>query len=509
VFRRFQVRLKYLLTALLCFALCAGVVKWAFAGVNNWAQLWYVDTTNAQCDSAAARYKYIVGGPGVEGQDITRIKHTNSAVKALMYITPDQNPDGGSNLMSILAQETSDITGCFLHVNDATAAFILNGAEAYDMAAGDKVKVRRGVSPNYVYSYLPNYSTAAKRSVWRRTMARFIAEHPFNRGTELGPDVYPDGVWLDNASINQNLVTDICKGGWCTSEWQCVGHPCDGGHVTEAGGAQLGSTAFQGWWRASAINLFTGTLGDTLRSLGKTFVHNAQPQPGSFAPYNSITAAPMAGSASWGGAYFWEYTVGTVYNSWGSGGDQVADTTYVRYVRARENAIEADSSWSWHSTHLSTCSASIGETIRSNLAMWLTVRAPNSVFQHQGANSAAVDSIIWSPCQRTVQNYLGNASGAPRIKLQGTDPTGKAYAVWGRPYTNGWVLVRPRHYLAQTCEAATAVTVVMSPNPDYFLIHPDGTYGPTLAGSFAVKNGYGIVLLNKGKVPPTEEITEP
>lgn len=494
------------------FLILSVIAAEASASVNRWAQLWYHDTSDAECDSAASRYKYIVGGFGAEGQDITRIKHTNSAVRALVYITIDQYPEGSSTLMDILAEETSDVEGCFLHYDDDTSTFILNNsAAADDRTAGSKVRVRRN-PPNYNYSYVPNYADATKRMIWRKTMVRYIMENPWPRGTESAPDVYPDGIWLDNASINLNLVTDVCRSdvgqqhvNWCTTQTACINHYCDGGHVTEANGYQIGSTNFQGWWRTEAVNKFTGTLGDTLRSLGKVFVHNAQPQPGAFDPFNSSTAAPFVGSSQWGGRYYFEYTPGVIYNSYDV--NVTNDTTYVRKVRAREVAIEADSSWSWFSTHLGTNGYSIAETIRSNLAMYLVVRGDSTVFEHQGNNSAQYDSIIWQGCQRTVQALLGNATGAPYIASQGTDPTGKAYAIWARPYQNGKAFCRPRHGQATTTEAETAVTVTLSSGLNYYLLHPNGTYGPEEGiNSVTLRNGYGQIVFTKSKVPPPEEI---
>jgi hypothetical protein len=144
-----------------------------------------------------------------------------------------------------------------------------------------------------------------------------------------------------------------------------------------------------------------------------------------------------------------------------------------------------------------------------NLASYYLVAPATPGLLYLNVNGSTWNQPYASTWFSAIEANIGVPSAARRVASQGTDPSGRAYRVWARDYTNALVLVRPIiSWSPQSYGDETAVNVALPADYDYRLLHDDGTLGPVIT-AIALRASESAILVKQPHVVMEATPSEP
>ena len=458
--------------------IAAAEVDWRLKHGVIWYSRARDDTVRQQ---AAQRYGVGITGKG-DGEDADRvaIKTLNPGFRWYVYnsgtdnyVTSRQGTAEHDLLQSLAASTGTDVEEAYLHYWDDTRV-VLEGETLLVRGWGG------GTAANGAEARLPvyyrnlsrravNFSTPRALRLHREVMVHLAFDTPF-----AGSNLYPEGIFLDNA----------------TAQFFNFGNILSGGRVREAPGHPVVGSREHGQWHWSHnLGPFLSALKDTLDAATAWAADGRRKEL-------MINVANI-----WDDDYvrrdvahvlFMEFQYNPVRNF----GIDLVDEAY-----RRNSLAEAAGIATFHSAMMARNvqnrqgEYSFGEAMLGNLAFYLIARTPRTLFYEMGTNApnvAAWDTLTWRGCIDVASAQLGTPTGAPYTLLSGADPMGNAYAVKARRYERGLVVLRNRGDWNQGIEAETAVAVKL-PAP-LVPVDPNGKIGLAVQ-EIRLRNGQGAILL--------------
>jgi len=421
--------------------------------------------------------RYSVGITGLEiAQNARSIKDQNPDFQWFVYNSGTDNylqSEEDLLLAALAAQRGVDVEIAYIHFYDDTR-LTLQGQTVFipGWGGGSAATMAEARVPVYFSNLsrrVANFSTPVARQIHKEAFLALSVDRTF-----AGTTLHPDGIFLDN-SAHQLYNT---------------GQILEGGRVLEVPGMPLiGSSAFQTWHWETGFGPFLTALKDTLET-----------------------------SASWSADGKRKFLMNNVANVWSDSyvSRDVADILFMEFQYDPVRNPDSDTvQRAWDRDRLAAAAGirsfyapamkrtappypgeiTYGEALLGSLAWHLTTRTEQSLlFLFGTSNPAAAgwDTLTWRGCVDVVEDQLGAVAGDPYIFTQGTDPTGKNYKVWARPYDNGLVLLRNRGRWDEGIEPETAVSVTLpaSLHP----LAPSGDIGPPTT-TLSMRNGTGAILL--------------
>ena len=124
--------------------------------------------------------------------------------------------------------------------------------------------------------------------------------------------------------------------------------------------------------------------------------------------------------------------------------------------------------------------------------------SPDGFYFHpKGPDWETAFSDFWF---KALEANIGHPVGARSTFAKGTDPTGKAYTVYGREFDRALVLIRPAQgWDTQSFLDATAVDVTLPSGESWLPLRADGTLGPAVT-KVKLRNVESLVLVRKGTI---------
>jgi hypothetical protein len=118
-------------------------------------------------------------------------------------------------------------------------------------------------------------------------------------------------------------------------------------------------------------------------------------------------------------------------------------------------------------------------------------------FHPKGPDWETAFSDFWF---KALEANIGHPVSARSTFAKGTDPTGKAYTVYGREFDRALVLIRPAQgWDTQSFLDATAVDVTLPSGESWLPLHADGTLGAAVT-KVKLRNAESLILIRKGAI---------
>jgi len=478
----------------LCLAggfLCFGLAALAAGGKpEDWSLkhgvIWYASARDDMVREVAAR-RYRVGITGKddrEDADRVDIKTRNPAFRWFVYnsatdnyVTSRQGTPEHDLLASLASSRGWDLEEAYLHYWDDTR-LVLEGDTILvrGWGGGSATSPAEARVPVYYRNLsrrLVQFSTPRAAQLHREVMVHLAFATPF-----AGSTIYPDGIFLDNA----------------TAQLFNFGNILSGGRVREApGNPQLGSREHLRWHWNDNFGPFLTSLKDTLEAAARW-------APDQRRKFLMINVANI-----WDDEYvsrdvadilFQEF----LYNPVRSFGKGMAEEAYRRNSLAEAAGIATFYSASTaRNVQGRSGEFSYADVLLGNLVYYLVTRTQSTLFYEMGTNAPNVagwDTLTWRGCIDAAAKQLGAPAGGPYTLAQGRDPLGNPYEVKARRYERGLVVLRNRGDWNQGIEPESAVTVDL-PTP-LAPVDPAGRVGVAVT-SVRLRNGAVAMLL--GSVP--------
>ena len=439
--------------------------------------VWYTRPTPENVALCARRMS--LGITGREELDQGTIKAQNPDFQWFVYnsvtdnyVPPQRGADEHAALEALASRKGWGLEEIYLHYAEDTR-LVLRGDTLF-IPGWPHGKARTPAEAR-VLVYDPsgsrrvvNFSTPRSLQLNKEVFVDLAFSTPFT-----GTQIYPDGIFLDNG----------------TAELFNFGTVLSGGEVTEAGGAVVGSPAFQSWHWKKNLAPFLSALRDTVATAAR------------WTPDHRPKRVMLNVANVWDESYVSRHVADilfleTQYNPIRNSGADAVDEAYHHDRTAADAGIT-----SFYSAAMSrSVSGRRGEmsydsVLLGNLAWYLVTRTEHSILFQMGTNApneASWDTLTWRGCMETANKQLGRPTGPPYTLAQGTDPTRHPYVVKARRYENGMALVRNRGDWKEDLGPETRVTVKL-PVP-MAPITPSGRITPTVT-ELTLRNGEGAVLV--------------
>ncbi len=341
-----------------------------------------------------------------------------------------------------------------------------------------------------------NFSTPAAMALQNK----FISENAFN--TPYASNIYPDGIFADNASpVLYNMGTIN-----------------SGGHVRETPGHILieagSSTPFQTWYWNTNFKPFLTQF--------KIYLDNAASWTPDHKPKELMlnianTWTDSLATAQTGHSVFMEFQYDPIRNNDDTDANgNLVGTGSVMEAYRRDSLAAANGMTSFYESNMtqSANGSSISrlDAMMGGLAYYLTARTANSQYYNFGDMPSPDTSIYssptgtwigdhWANFMDVAEQQLGNPIGAPVQLSTGVDPEGHKYRIIGREYSNGYAMVRARGNWNQgpTAGSATTITLPRSLRP----VDVNGVIGSATTQT-TMRNGQGKFFLNASGGGPAD-----
>ena len=440
--------------------------------------VWY---TRAPDDVTVARAagRFQIGITGKEERiDQAKVKNHNPDFQWFVYNSATDNyvpPQRGAEEHAALAEAARargwDPEEAYLHYAEDTR-IVLDGDTLsipgwpYGRARSP-AEARIPVYAGNGSRRLANFSSPRSAQLYKEVICRLALATPFE-----GTNIYPDGIFLDNAGVRLFHYGKILSGG----------------EVAEAGGAGIQSVAFQNWQWKKNLGPFLTSLKDTLETSA------------AWTPDRRRKRLMVNVSDIWHDSYvfrdiadilYLEFQYSPVRNF----GRKAVQDAYLRDRMAADAGIATFYAAAVVRSVPGRGDMSYDAALLGNLAWHLVTRTERSIFFEKASHAphtAGWDTLVWRGCLDTAARELGAATGPPFTIAEGMDRIRRSYVVKARRYEHGLALVRNRGAWDEGLGPETAVTVKL-PFPMSPLL-PSGLIA-TPVTEIPLRNGEGAVLL--------------